>query len=151
MSICSYLLCCWKRIFDVTSVLSWQNSLSFFPASFCTPRPNSPVNTRYLLTSYFCNPVPYDEKDIFFLALILEGLIGLHRAFNFSFFGFSVWGIDSDYCDVKWFALETNQGTLSFLKLHPSTAFHTLFWTIRAVPFLLRDSCHKGRYNGHLN
>ena len=35
---------------------------------------------RYLLTFYFCIPVPYDENDIFFfLVLILEGLVGLQR------------------------------------------------------------------------
>ena len=28
---------------------------------------------------------------------------------NLSFFGISVWGIDLDYCDVEWFALENNQ------------------------------------------
>ena len=28
---------------------------------------------------------------------------------NFSFLGISGWGIDLDYCDVEWFALETNQ------------------------------------------
>ena len=33
--------------------------------------------SRYLLTSYFCIPVPYDEKDIFFffLVLVLMGLV----------------------------------------------------------------------------
>ena len=33
---------------------------------------------RYLLTSYFCILIPYDVKDIFFLVLVLEGLVGLH-------------------------------------------------------------------------
>ena len=28
-------------------------------------------------TSYFCIPVAYDEKDIFFLVLVLEGFVGL--------------------------------------------------------------------------
>ena len=28
---------------------------------------------------------------------------------NFSFFGISGWGIDLDYCDTEWFALEMNQ------------------------------------------
>ena len=28
---------------------------------------------------------------------------------NFSFFGISDRGIDLDYCDVEWFALEMNQ------------------------------------------
>jgi len=46
----------------------------------------------------FCVPVHYDEKDIFFLVL-----------FNFSFFGISGWGINLDYCDTEWFALETNR------------------------------------------
>ena len=27
----------------------------------------------------------------------------------FSFFSITGWGIDSDYCDVEWFALETNR------------------------------------------
>ena len=30
---------------------------------------------------------------------------------------------------------------LSFLRLHPSTAFQTLLLTMMATPFLLRDSC----------
>ena len=29
--------------------------------------------------------------------------------FNFSFFGFSGWGIDLDYSNIEWFALETNR------------------------------------------
>ena len=33
----------WKRVFAMTSVFSWQNSVSLCPASFCTPRPNFPV------------------------------------------------------------------------------------------------------------
>ena len=30
------------------------------------------------------------------------------EAFNFSFFSIAGWSIDLDYCDIKWFALETN-------------------------------------------
>ena len=37
------LLCCWKRVFAMTSAFSWQNSISLFPASFYTPRPNLPA------------------------------------------------------------------------------------------------------------
>ena len=36
--------------------------------------------------------------------LVLKGLVC-----NFSFFGISGWGIDLDYCDVEWFALEMNR------------------------------------------
>ena len=38
--------------------------------------------SRYLLTSYFCIPAPYDEKDVFLGGLVLEGLVGLHRTFQ---------------------------------------------------------------------
>ena len=41
--------------------------------------------------------------------LVLEGLAGLHRTVNFSFFSISDWGIDLDYCDIEWFALEMNR------------------------------------------
>ena len=47
------------------------------------------------------------------------------ESFNFNFFGISGWGIDLNYCDIEWFALETNRD-LSFLRVHPSTAFQTL-------------------------
>ena len=30
--------------------------------------------------AFFCIPVPYGENDIFFLVLVLEGLVGLKRA-----------------------------------------------------------------------
>ena len=36
-------------------------------------------------------------------------LEGLHRRFNFSFFDISHWGIDLNYCDIEWFALEMNR------------------------------------------
>ena len=31
--------------------------------------------SRYLLTSYFCIPVPYNENDTFLGVLVLEGLV----------------------------------------------------------------------------
>ena len=38
--------------------------------------------------------------------LALEGLV---EPFNFSFFSISDCGIDLDYCDIEWFALEMNR------------------------------------------
>ena len=49
----------------MTSAFSWQNSISLCPATFCTPRPNFACYSRCFLTSYFCIPVPYNEKGIF--------------------------------------------------------------------------------------
>ena len=65
---------------------------------------------RCFLTSYFCIPVPYNEKGIFFGVLVLEDLIDVFiEPFNFSFFSITGWGIDLGYCDIEWFALETNR------------------------------------------
>ena len=41
--------------------------------------------------------------------LVLKGLVGLLESFNFSFFSITGWGIDLDYCDTEWFALEMNR------------------------------------------
>ena len=41
--------------------------------------------------------------------LVLKGLVGLHKTVNFSFFSVTGWGIDLDYRDIEWFALEMNR------------------------------------------
>ena len=44
----------------------------------------------------------------FFLVLVLEDLIFI-EPFNLSFFSISGRGIELDYRDIEWFALETNK------------------------------------------
>ena len=61
------------------------------------------------MTSYFCIPVPYNEKDIFFGVLVLKGLVGLHRTVQLQLLQHYWLGIDLDYCDIEWFALEMNR------------------------------------------
>ena len=41
--------------------------------------------------------------------LVLKGLVGLHRTVQLSFFSITGWGIDLNYCDIEWFALEMNR------------------------------------------
>ena len=41
--------------------------------------------------------------------LVLEVLVDLHRTVNFSFFHITGWGVDLDYSDIEWLALETNR------------------------------------------
>ena len=41
--------------------------------------------------------------------LILEGLVGLHRTVQLQLLQHYWLGIDLDYCDIEWFALETNR------------------------------------------
>ena len=41
--------------------------------------------------------------------LVLELLVGLHRTVQIQLLQHYGWGIDLDYCDIEWFALETNR------------------------------------------
>ena len=41
--------------------------------------------------------------------LVLEGLVGLHSTVQLQLLQHYWWGIDLDYCDIEWFALETNR------------------------------------------
>ena len=88
-------------IFASMSVFSWQNSISLCPASFCIPRPNLPVTPgiSWLPTFAFQSPI---MKRTYFLVLVLEGLVGLHRTIQLHFFSITDWGIDLDYCDIEW-------------------------------------------------
>ena len=56
---------------------------------------------------------------------VLEGLVVFIEPFNFSFFSVSGRGIDLDYCDTEWFALEMNRDHFLILRVHPSTALRT--------------------------
>ena len=49
-------------------------------------------------------------KRTSFLVLVLKGLVGLHRTVQLQLLQLVTdWGIDLDYCDIEWFALETNR------------------------------------------
>ena len=46
---------------------------------------------------------------------------------NFSFFSVSGCGIDLDYCDIKWFALEMNQDTSVICETAPKYCISDTF------------------------
>ena len=41
--------------------------------------------------------------------LVLKGLVGLHRTIQLQLLQVIGWGIDLDYRDIEWFALEMNR------------------------------------------
>ena len=41
--------------------------------------------------------------------LVLKGLVGLHRTVQLPLLQHCWLGLDLDYCDIEWFALETNR------------------------------------------
>ena len=80
----------------MTSVLSWQDSISFFPASFHIPKPNLPVTTgnswghKELETTEQLNSTEYYlfVLTIYYLRLFLPGKSHGRR----SLVGYSPWG-----------------------------------------------------------
>ena len=47
-------------------------------------------------------------KRTSFWVLVLKGLVGLHRTIQLQLLQLGL-GIDLDYCDTEWFALEMNR------------------------------------------
>ena len=75
-------------------------------------------------------------KKVSFLVLVLESLVGLHRTVNFSFFGVSGWGIDLDYCDVEWFALEMNRDHSVIFEIASRYCISDLLLAMKATLFV---------------
>ena len=63
---------------------SWQNSVSLWPASLCSSKPNLPFTPGISWHPTFAFQSPMMKGAFFFfffffLVLVLEGLVGLHR------------------------------------------------------------------------
>ena len=57
--------------------------------------------------------------------LLLKDLVGVHNIVQLQLLWHYWSGHRLDYCDIEWFALET-EIIVWFLRWHPSTAFQTL-------------------------
>ena len=73
--------------------------------------------------------------------LVLECLVDPHKTIQLQLLQRSGWGIDLDYCDIEWFALEMNRDHSVVFEIATKYCISVLFLTIRTTPFLLRDSC----------
>ena len=51
--------------------------------------------------------------------LVLEGLVGLHRTIQLQLLQCYGWGIDLDYRDIEWFALETKRDHSVIFEIAP--------------------------------
>ena len=85
------------------------NSVSLYPASFCTPRPNLPVTSGISQLPTFAFQSPIMKRTSFQDVSSRRSCRSFIEPFNFSFFSITGWGIDLDYCDIEWFALEMNR------------------------------------------
>ena len=143
MSMCRVVPCVVGRGCLLWPMCSLEETLlAFALLHFILQRPNLPV-TLDILTSCLCIPIPWWWKGHLFLVLALEGLIGLHRTGNISFFGIIGWGTELNYCDVELFALETNRDHSVVFEIPSKYCISNSFVDCESYdyPFLLRDSC----------
>ena len=107
---------------------------------------------RCFLTSYFCIPVPYNEKDIFFLVLVLKGLIGLHRTIQFQLLQHYRLG---HRLGLLWYwmvCLGNEQGSFCcFCDCIQVLHFRLFCWLWWLLHFFYGILAHSRRYNGHLS
>ena len=73
--------------------------------------------------------------------LVLKGHVGFHGIVQLQVFSITGWGIDLDYCDIEWFALEMNRDHSVIFDIASKYCILDSFVTMVATPFLLRDSC----------
>ena len=83
MSMCRVFFCVVGRECFLWPVCSLGKTLLAFTLLHLYFKAKLACYSRYLLISYFCILVPYDEKDIFYWVLVLEGVVGLHRTVQF--------------------------------------------------------------------
>ena len=78
---CSYLLGCWKNGVCYDQLVLFTKLCEPLPCFILYSKAKLVCYPWYLLTSRFCIPVPYDEKDIFVcvFVLVLKDVVGLHR------------------------------------------------------------------------
>ena len=123
----------------MSCVFFWQNCQPL-PCFILYSKTKISFYSKCLLASYFCVPIPCDEKEIFF---------GVHsqRSYRSSQNHSTSVSLALVIRAQTWITVILNSQPwkrteiiLSFLRLHPSTAFQTLLLAMRATSFLLRDS-----------
>ena len=73
--------------------------------------------------------------------LVLKRLVGLHRTVQLQLLQCYWLGIDLDYSDIEWFALETNRDHSVVFEIASKYCISVLLLTMMATPFFLRNSC----------
>ena len=151
MSMCRVFSCVFERGCLLWPVCSFGRTLLAFALLHSVPKAKSACYSRCFLTSYFYIPVPYNEKDIFWGVLVLEGLVGLHRTIQLQLL--QCYWLEHRLGLLRYWMLCLGNEQRSFCRFWDciQVLHFRLLLTMMATPFLLRDFCHSSRYNGHLS
>ena len=98
--------------------------LAVFPASFCISKSNLPVTPGITWLPTFAFHFTKTKRTSFMGVSSRRSYI---ERFNFTFFSITVWGIDLDYCDFEWFALEMNRDYCVVSEMSPKNCISDSF------------------------
>ena len=73
--------------------------------------------------------------------LVLKRLVGLHRSVHLQLLCVTGWGIDLDYSDIEWFALETNRDSSVTFEIASKYCILDCFVNHDVYSIFLTDSC----------
>ena len=73
--------------------------------------------------------------------LVLEGPIGLHRTIQLQLLQHYWLGIDLGYCDIEWFALETNRDRSVIFEIAPKYCILASFVDYDGYSISSKGSC----------
>ena len=133
----------------VTSVFSWQNSISLCPASFHIPRPNLPVTpgVSWLPTCAFQFPI---MKRTSFLG-VLKGLVGLHRTIQLQLQGYWL----GHRLGLLWYWMvclgKEQRSFCHFWDFIQVLQFGLFCWPWMLLHFFWGIPACSSRYNSHLS
>ena len=103
MSMCRVVSCVVGRGFLLLSVHSLGKTLLAFALLHLYSEAKFASYSRCFLTCYFCIPVSYDEKDIFFWCQFQKVLQVIIEPFNFSLFVIGVYTHTHTHTHHSWF------------------------------------------------
>ena len=83
--------------------------------------------------------------------LVLEHVLVFIEWFNINFFSIIGWGIDLNYCDIEWFALEMNRDHSLVFEIAPKYCMLDSFVGYDGYSISSKGLAQSSRYNGHLS
>ena len=119
-----HLLCCWKRVFAMSSVFSWQNAISLCLFHFVLQGQTCllfQVSLDFLLS----HSSPLWWKGLLCLVLVLEGVLVHHKTVKLQLLQHE-WLVHRHWITLLW---------------SETAPKNSISDSMRATPFLLRDSC----------
>ena len=134
MSMCRATSCDDGKACLLWAVCSFDETLLVFALLHFVCQGQTWLLLQVSLDFYSYIPIPYEEKDIFWGVLVLEGLVGLHRTIEPQLLQHYWLGIDLDYCDIEWFALEINRDHSIAFEIAPKYCISDPFVDYEAYP-----------------